>query len=148
MVSGIYKITNTVANKVYVGSSKRVGTRIKAHFSALRANRHKNSKLQKSFNQDGEAAFSWELLQVVEGSTLREVEQEFIDEYKAWSKGYNLRSIASRNAVGCDNPDLTTKKLTVRCSDEEYAILVAFCKAKEKSQNTVIRELIARMKRY
>ncbi|MEI2580166.1 ribbon-helix-helix protein, CopG family [Scytonema sp. PRP1] len=34
------------------------------------------------------------------------------------------------------------KKLTVRCSDEEYALLVQHCKDKERSLNDVLRELI------
>ena len=38
------------------------------------------------------------------------------------------------------------KKLTIRCSDEEYEKLLAYCKAKEKTQNTVLRELISELK--
>ncbi|MCF4969791.1 ribbon-helix-helix protein, CopG family [Nostoc sp. CMAA1605] len=34
------------------------------------------------------------------------------------------------------------KKLTVRCSDEEYEILVKYCRSKERSLNDILRELI------
>ncbi|MBN3961028.1 ribbon-helix-helix protein, CopG family [Nostoc sp. NMS8] len=34
------------------------------------------------------------------------------------------------------------KKLTVRCSDEEYEILVKYCHKKERSLNDILRELI------
>ncbi|MBE9183138.1 ribbon-helix-helix protein, CopG family [Oculatella sp. LEGE 06141] len=34
------------------------------------------------------------------------------------------------------------KKLTVRCSEDEYALLLKHCEKKERSQNDVIRELI------
>jgi hypothetical protein len=39
------------------------------------------------------------------------------------------------------------KKLTIRCSDEEYEILVAYCLGKEQTQNDVLREQIRQLKR-
>ncbi|KAF3890907.1 ribbon-helix-helix protein, CopG family [Tolypothrix bouteillei VB521301] len=39
------------------------------------------------------------------------------------------------------------KKLTVRCSDEEYEILVAHCKETNRTQSDVIRELIRKLKK-
>jgi Ribbon-helix-helix protein, copG family len=38
------------------------------------------------------------------------------------------------------------KKLTVRCSDEEYEILAKYCKLKNRTQNDVFRELIRKIK--
>ncbi|PZO22079.1 MAG: CopG family transcriptional regulator [Leptolyngbya foveolarum] len=35
------------------------------------------------------------------------------------------------------------EKLTARCSDEEYEKLVAYCKQKEKTQNTILCWLIS-----
>ncbi|MGV0027327.1 ribbon-helix-helix protein, CopG family [Phormidesmis priestleyi] len=37
------------------------------------------------------------------------------------------------------------KKLTVRCSDEEYESLLRYCEKKERSLNDVLRELIRRL---
>ncbi|PIG95330.1 CopG family transcriptional regulator [Gloeocapsopsis sp. IPPAS B-1203] len=39
------------------------------------------------------------------------------------------------------------KKLTIRCSDEEYALLIKYCKEKERSLNDVLRELIRGLNR-
>jgi len=37
------------------------------------------------------------------------------------------------------------KQLTIRCSDEQYEILMAYCKAKEKTLNSVLREQIDKL---
>ena len=34
------------------------------------------------------------------------------------------------------------KQLTIRCSDEEYEILMRYCKKVERTQNAVVRERI------
>jgi hypothetical protein len=39
------------------------------------------------------------------------------------------------------------KKLTVRCSDEEYAILVEYCNSVERTQNDVFREIIRNLEK-
>ncbi|NMG19790.1 ribbon-helix-helix protein, CopG family [Brasilonema bromeliae] len=39
------------------------------------------------------------------------------------------------------------KKLTIRCSDEEYKILVEYCKETDRTQNDVLRELIRKLKK-
>ncbi|MEA5563843.1 ribbon-helix-helix protein, CopG family [Anabaena sp. UHCC 0399] len=39
------------------------------------------------------------------------------------------------------------KKLTVRCSDEEYEILLAYCEETDRTQNDVLRELIRKLKK-
>lgn len=46
-LSGIYKITNTKNNKVYVGQSQNVYEREAEHFLALRRKRHPNKAMQK-----------------------------------------------------------------------------------------------------
>jgi len=38
------------------------------------------------------------------------------------------------------------KKLTVRCSDEEYEILLAYCTKRMQTQNEVLREQIRGLK--
>jgi hypothetical protein len=40
------------------------------------------------------------------------------------------------------------KKLTVRCSDEQYEILLAYCEAKEQTQNSVLRAQIEKLKEF
>ncbi len=47
MFSGIYKITNNINGKIYVGQSENVYKRKAQHFTALRRNTHENKQMQK-----------------------------------------------------------------------------------------------------
>ncbi|MBD2494403.1 ribbon-helix-helix protein, CopG family [Nostoc sp. FACHB-280] len=39
------------------------------------------------------------------------------------------------------------KKLTIRCSDEEYEILAEYCAETSRTQNDVLREFIRKLKK-
>jgi group I intron endonuclease len=58
---GIYKITNIVNNKCYVGSSINIKNRIYKHFWLLSNNKHYNLHLQKSYNKYGKSNFIYEV---------------------------------------------------------------------------------------
>lgn len=49
-LSGIYKITNLLNGKVYVGQSKNVYKRKIQHFAALRKDCHENGAMQADWN--------------------------------------------------------------------------------------------------
>ena len=91
---GIYKITNTVNNKVYVGSSINVSTRITAHKHCLKANKHHNSYLQASYNKYKEVSFMFEVIVYCDEDELTFHEEFYINFYKSnnSSFGYNLES--------------------------------------------------------
>ena len=54
---GIYKITNKINNKIYIGSSYSISKRISEHKYQLRRNSHPNIHLQSSWNKYGEDNF-------------------------------------------------------------------------------------------
>ena len=58
---GIYKIVNTINNRVYIGQSKKIRNRLKTHYKQLIENKHYNSDLQMSWNRYKEEQFSFEL---------------------------------------------------------------------------------------
>src|SRR5271169_6187061 len=67
-VSGIYKIVNKISGKYYVGSSNDInGTygRWYEHINNLRANRHDNDHLQKSWHKYGTNAFEFIIVKEV-----------------------------------------------------------------------------------
>lgn len=84
---GVYKIVNIKNNKIYVGSSLDIESRIKTHFSNLLNNKHRNLHLQNSFNKYGENCFIWEVLEICNKDLLLTKEQYYIDKY--WSNSYN-----------------------------------------------------------
>jgi len=65
-VAGIYSIRNTISGRIYVGSSVQVRERWKHHKLALRKGTHHSRPLQRSWIKHGEAAFVFELLEVIE----------------------------------------------------------------------------------
>jgi|APSaa5957512622_1039677.scaffolds.fasta_scaffold69422_2 group I intron endonuclease len=76
--SGVYKITNNVNGKFYIGSSNNVYRRFNSHLSSLRSNSHSNEILQRSWNKYGEDNFSFAILEVCDNRLERE--QFFIDD--------------------------------------------------------------------
>ena len=95
--SGIYQITCTVNNKIYIGSATNLRTRKKHHIYYLRHNTHHNPHLQNAWNKYGEEAFTFDVLELIllpEMLTTRE--QYYLDKLKPFgSKGYNMSRDAS-----------------------------------------------------
>lgn len=60
---GIYKISCTETDKVYIGESVDISQRMQKHFSLLRKNKHSNPILQNIFNKYGESTFVVEVLE-------------------------------------------------------------------------------------
>lgn len=100
---GIYIIYNIVNNKCYIGSSTNIHRRINNHKSLLNRNKHHSYKLQLSFNKHKENNFVFkELIRVYfpENYTKQEkseylecLEEYYIKEYNAYTKGYNVSEI-------------------------------------------------------
>ena len=61
--SGIYKITNTENNKVYIGESLDIHRRWDEHKYDLLHNKHCNYLLQNDFNKYGIDMFNFEIIQ-------------------------------------------------------------------------------------
>ncbi len=112
MNSGIYKITCTATNKIYVGSAVNLSKRKNNHFHSLRNNKHENCYLQNSFNKYGELFFIFETLEIVEKDNLIICEQKWIDTLKQQFELYNLNMIAG-SFLGRKHTDETKKKLSV-----------------------------------
>lgn len=91
-VPGIYKITCTANNKIYIGSSVNLQKRKRDHFYELRRNNHNNSKLQRAWNKYGEQAFIFEVLELVLfPEMLIDREQYWFDKLKPFgNKGFNI----------------------------------------------------------
>lgn len=94
MKSGVYKITNVVNNKIYVGSTSNLKNRRTGHFSSLRKGIHHNKHLQFSYNKYGESNFVFEVLEYCDISLITKREQYYIDTLKPQ---YNKRIDAQNN---------------------------------------------------
>jgi group I intron endonuclease len=92
---GIYKITNIVNNKCYVGSSINIKNRIYKHFWLLSNNKHYNLHLQKSYNKYGKSNFIYEVIELCSENELFIKENFNIEKFKSndFEYGYNLATV-------------------------------------------------------
>lgn len=100
----IYKITNTINGKSYVGVTKQVNAimRFKAHMSAIRGGRG-CPLLAKAVKKYGENAFIFEILFTCKDSDIFTFEKEYILKYNSMSpNGYNIAEggKSGRNFLG------------------------------------------------
>ena len=109
---GVYKITNTINGKIYIGSAKGFKKRAYQHTSSLKNGKHQNKHLQASFNKHGTDAFLFEVIEVVPGDKLARTtrEQELIDEQlENWEKCYNFKkkTVVKDRSCWSKSPELT-----------------------------------------
>lgn len=96
--SGIYRISNNVDSRIYVGSAKILWKRFLGHFRKLEIDKHKNRYFQNFYTKHKGAIFTFDLLELVEDlSTLISREQFWLDETKCYEHdiGFNLSPTAS-----------------------------------------------------
>ena len=95
----IYKITNLVNGKVYIGQTINKKDRWCSHKSKLKHNRHDNKHLQRAWNKYGKDNFTFEILEYTED--YNEAEKRYIRLYNSDNIifGYNIMQ-------GGDNPPI------------------------------------------
>lgn len=113
MRTGIYSITNTITNKVYVGSAVNIDLRWKEHLNDLRKNKHHSIKLQRAFVKYGEANFIFDVIMLCDKSELIVNEQTFIDQLESYKKGYNSCPVAG-SRLGSKQSEETKNKIRVK----------------------------------
>ena len=87
---GIYKITCTGNNKIYIGQSRNIVARFRDHRWFLKANRHRNIHLQRAYNKYGLEAFTFEIVELCELDKLTDREEYYIEKYSCLSEGFNM----------------------------------------------------------
>ena len=107
--SGIYSITNTVSGKRYIGSSHVIKHRWISHRAELRRDKHRNLRLQQAWQKHGEAAFLFEVLELVPNrDDLFDREQAWIDKL---NPKYNCKAVACGRGTGWTHSKETRQTL-------------------------------------
>lgn len=105
---GIYCIENKINKKKYIGSSKDVYKRKNRHFSELKNLKHKNVKLQRSYNKHGKDNFIFYVIEFVKNENELIIrEQHYIDSIKP---EYNINLIAN-SSLGVKRSEETKEKV-------------------------------------
>jgi group I intron endonuclease len=90
-VTGIYKITNNLNGKYYVGSSSDIYHRWYIHKCKLNNNHHANPHLQAAWNKYGEPSFRFNVIEVIPEEKLEAAEQKYLNECRHSPElNYNL----------------------------------------------------------
>ena len=88
--TGIYRITNLLDGKCYVGQSVDIAERFRQHIKCGLGIDTPNNILYKAMLQDGVENFAFEVLEECERSQLNTQEIYWIDYYKSQNFGYNM----------------------------------------------------------
>jgi len=88
--SGIYKITNKINGKSYIGKTVDLHKRIVTHLWRLENGTHPNPHLQRAFDKYGKNRFVFEVLERCREEDLSDKEMFFINKYNSFGNGYNL----------------------------------------------------------
>lgn len=114
--SGIYRITNVVNGRFYIGFTRCFQLRWNKHSSDLKRNKHPNTFLQNDYNVCGDDAFSFSVLEVVEATIDNDsrvlLEQQYLDlYYDRKVQCYNIQNKAAPEpSTYSHNPEITRKK--------------------------------------
>lgn len=88
---GIYKITNLINGKCYIGKSEDIEYRKKVHFRELNEGIHHSAYLQEDFKKYGKDNFSFEIIEIInDKELLMFAERFFIDKFDSFKSGYNM----------------------------------------------------------
>lgn len=114
-VSGVYKITNKVNNRVYIGESANLYGRWDLHKSFLKIGKHSSKPLQDDYNIYGLEVFHFEVIEVTE--ECRNRESFYIWIYDACNPEYGYNKALYRNRT---EREFVEKVATVYAEPEKY----------------------------
>ena len=95
-VCGIYKVTNKINGKVYIGQSVDIGRRWHQHMTA-----EDDIYLHKAIQKYGVENFEWEVIEQCKKKDLDEREIYWIEYYDSYNKGYNCTKGGDVGPVMC-----------------------------------------------
>ena len=117
---GIYKITNNINGKVYIGQSINIKERWNDHIKSLNRKDSHSILLQRAWNKYKQENFSFEILELCSENELDNVEVKYIEFYDSINNGYNIEPGGNKNKRLSDE---TKKKIgdanRGRCHSEE-----------------------------
>ena len=105
-IIGVYKISNLVSDRYYIGYSKNINKRFCVHRSKLKNSCHDNIFLQRAYNLDGEDKFIYEIIHKCNtDKEAKEIELQYLTDLTIRDKLYNLNYNNSGGDLLTNHPD-------------------------------------------
>ena len=131
----VYKIKNTVTNRVYIGRSRNAPERIKHHLYALRSGNHPVEDMQRDYELYGDS-FTFVIFPETDAAEGKKKERELMDKYHTCTRGigYNYKDPhAKKNELRREYISTIEKKLR---QTHDISILDLICQLLDKSQSS------------
>lgn len=109
----IYRITNMMNDKYYIGSSQSFERRVWQHKNELKKGVHKNPKLQAAWNKYGEDAFVFEIIETVSDDRQLQVEDTYLMQCIDDPLNYNINRSAELSRLGIKLSDEAKQNISV-----------------------------------
>lgn len=93
-LSGIYCITNTIDDRIYIGSTNCFYKRFYEHSRDFCKNNHGNQHLQNFVNKYGIDSIKYNILEIADFNNLIVKEQYYLDNFINFNKDFNICKIA------------------------------------------------------
>lgn len=136
---GVYKITNTLTNQCYIGSSIDVEKRLKSH-----KKNSSNSKLKESIKLNGLGWFTFEIIEICNESVLKIRENHYIKLYNSIEKGFNIFKGNDEVSYKSGRKNIPEKATQIVVSHyftpKEIQDLGGICKIREQLKQAVDNE--------
>ena len=137
MSIGIYKITNQINNKCYIGQSIQIEKRWYQHKWLAKQNIYPEKALYLAFNKYGIENFTFEIIEICEKEKLNEREQYWINYYDSYNNGYN--TILVNTTINYDDLNQHSK-IPVLCYDLEGKFIKEYSSISEASRETNVHQ--------
>ena len=121
-ICGIYKITNKINNKVYIGASKNIKYRWTKHKFDYKNKKVKKLLLHEDMYKYGIENFEFEIICECKKEELYDLEIKYIEKYNTYiysenSNGYNRTKggkggYGNKNSLGTQHTEETKKKIS------------------------------------
>lgn len=112
---GIYKITNLINGKCYIGQSVNIEKRWGEHITIYNHPRCSNYHIYKAFRKYGIENFSFSVIEECKQALLNEREKFWIAQYDSFKHGYNM-------TIGGDGSELIERSVVYRLWDEGFTM--------------------------
>lgn len=105
-IIGVYKISNTLSGRYYIGYSTNINRRFSVHRSKLKQNCHDNIFLQRAYNLDGEDKFIYEIIHICDTEEeSKKIELQYLTDLTIRNIIYNLNFNNSGGDLLTHHPD-------------------------------------------